>query len=59
MTEERLKALLIEAGEFIDSLDNLPVEDDGTRTIPPGFLDAARPIADMAFDLRAKEQAPC
>lgn len=32
----------------LDSIHDLPVDDEGFRTIPPGFLDAARAVLKKA-----------
>lgn len=46
-----LAGLLKELGSIIDLIDNLPIEDDGTRRLPSGTLDRARDIAAQAFAL--------
>ncbi len=48
-----LKELVIEAGAIFDEIDSLPLNDDGTRELPPGMLDRAREIAAIAFGLKS------
>lgn len=45
---ERLRTLLIELAGILDRIDDLPLNDQGTRDIPPGMLDRAREIAAIA-----------
>ena len=54
MTIEELRALLIEAGAIFDEIDDLPIDDDGTRELPPGTLDRAREIVLVATRLRSR-----
>ena len=42
MTNDELKVLVIEAGAIFDQIDDLPLNDDGTRELPPGMLDRGR-----------------
>jgi hypothetical protein len=53
VTNDELKVLVIEAGAIFDQIDDLPLNDDGTRELPPGMLDRAREIAAIAFSLRS------
>lgn len=48
---ERLQALLMELGRIVDLIDDLPLNDDGTRELPPGMLDRAREIAAIAHGM--------
>lgn len=43
--DRALLKLLKDAGAVIDAIDDLPLNDDGTREIPPGTLDRARTLA--------------
>lgn len=48
---ERPRALLKELTAICDRIDNLPINDDGTRILRPGMLDRAREIATIADDI--------
>jgi hypothetical protein len=43
--DRALLKLLKDAGAVIDAIDDLPLNDDGSREIPPGTLDRARTLA--------------
>lgn len=44
-------ALLKELAGIFDDIDDLPLNDDGIRELPPGMLDRAREIAAIAHGL--------
>lgn len=52
MTNEELKALLIESAEILDEIESLPVDDYGYRELPPGTLDRAREIVKIVLRSR-------
>jgi hypothetical protein len=43
--ERSFAAILTGLGDIIKAIDSLPIEDDGTRRVPPGLLDGVREIA--------------
>lgn len=45
---ERRRELLTELAGIVDLIDDLPLNDDGTRELPPGMLNRAREIAAAA-----------
>lgn len=45
------RALLKEAAGIFDQIDNLPINNDGTRLLRAGMLDRAREIATIADDI--------
>ncbi|MDF0489238.1 hypothetical protein PX554_13940 [Sphingomonas sp. H39-1-10] len=55
MTVDELTALLIEAGEILDEIESLPLDDYGYRELPPNSLDRAREITKIAFELRSAQ----
>ncbi|MFD1104713.1 hypothetical protein [Sphingobium olei] len=52
MTNSELRALFIESAEILDEIESLPVDDQGYRELPPGSLDRAREIVEIARQLR-------
>jgi hypothetical protein len=48
---EKPRALLKELAGICDQIDNLPINDDGTRILRAGMLDRAREIATIADDI--------
>lgn len=51
MTNDELKALLIESADILDAIESLPVDDHGYRELPPGSLGRARAIVEIARDI--------
>lgn len=48
---EEPRSLLKELAGIFDQVDDLPINDDGTRILPPGMLGRAREIAAIAHGL--------
>lgn len=46
------RALLKELAGIFDQINDLPLNDDGTRELPAGMLDRAREIAAIAFGIQ-------
>ena len=49
--ERSFATILAKLGAVLDAIDSLPIDDDGTRRLPPGMLDSVRQIVALGYTL--------